>query len=155
MPALFDQILKPALDSVTNIIGEFHESPEDKAKAQLALVQASNQLQIAAMEYDAKLNEDASANIRADASSNDKYTMRARPTFMYIVEAILVFNYIGIPLAMLFGAKMQPILLPSDLLMLFGVCVSGYAISRTVEKALALPGDSQLSFLGLKVGNKS
>ena len=152
---LFDALIKPALDSVTAIIEQFHLSPEDKAKAQEAIAAAQAQAQQAAMDYDAKLNDIAGQNIRADAQSGDKYTSRARPTFMYIVEAILVFNFIGIPFSQIFGASIAPVVLPADLLTLFGVCVSGYAFSRTVEKVASMPGDSQINILGMKIGNKS
>ncbi len=153
--ALFDSLIKPALDSVTAIIEQFHLSPEDKAKAQEAIAAAQAQAQQASLDYDAKLNDIAGQNIRADATSGDKYTSRARPTFMYIVEAILVFNFIGIPIAEIFGASIAPVILPADLLTLFGVCVSGYAFSRTVEKVASMPGDSQINILGMKIGNKS
>jgi hypothetical protein len=73
---------------------------------------------------------------------------------MYIVEFILGFNYILIPLAQMFGSKVVPLVLPPDLLVLFGTCVTGYVFARTVEKNQSLPGDSQISVLGLKIGNK-
>jgi hypothetical protein len=152
---IFDSLIKPALDSVTALINEFHLSPEDKAKAQQAIADAQDKARTDALEYDAKLNDIAGQNIRADAQNGDKFTSRARPTFMYIVESILGFNYIIIPLAKLFGSHVDPIVLPSDLLTLFGVCVTGYAMSRTVEKVASLPGDSQINVLGMKIGNKS
>lgn len=152
---IFDSLIKPALDTVTKLIEEFHLSPEDKLKAEQALRDAQDKARTDALEYDAKLNDIAGQNIRADAQSNDKYAARARPTFMYIVEAILGFNFIVIPLAKLFGSAIDPIVLPGDLLTLFGVCVTGYAMSRTVEKVAALPGDSQINILGMKIGNKS
>ena len=152
---LFDALIKPALDSVTALISQFHLSPEDQLKAQQAVAAAAQQAQVAAMDYDAKLNDIAGQNIRAETSSEDKFTSRARPSFMYVVIAVLAFNYIGLPLAMVFGSTVQPINLPADLLTLFGFCVGGYAASRTVEKVTSLPGDSQISVMGLKIGNKS
>lgn len=154
--ALFDSLVKPALDSVNAIITQFHMNPEEKAQLQQQIAAAAAQAQQASQEYDEKLNDIAGQNIRADASSDDKFTKRARPWFMYIVEAILAFNYIGVPIAGLFGSHYQPIVLPGDLLTLFGVCVTGYVFNRTAEKISALPGESQVSVLGLiKAGNKS
>lgn len=137
------------------IIEKFVPDPQAKAQALQQLQQ--NQIEVLKIQNDLeqKLNETAGQNIRADATSGDKYTERARPTFMYIVEFILAFNFIGIPLAQMFGSKMQPINLPGDLLTLFGVCVTGYVFSRTVEKTLSMPGDSQVNVLGVKLGNKS
>jgi hypothetical protein len=73
--------------------------------------------------------EAASANIKADASSGDKYTSRARPTFMYVCEFILAWNYIAVPLF-----KQQPVNLPEPLFWLFGSAILGYTGARTWEK---------------------
>lgn len=151
---IFEQLVAPALDSVKGIIEQFHESPEDKAKAQQALADVAAKAQLAAADYDSKLNQVASDNIRADTTSGDKFTARARPSFLYCIIAVLAFDYIAIPLAGICGSHMKPIELPGDLLSLFGVAMCGYSFSRTAEKIAALPGDSQMSFLGLKIGNK-
>lgn len=153
--ALFDSLVKPALDSVTTLIQQFHLSPEQAQQAQQAMADAAAKAQQAALDYDAKLNDIAGQNIRAEAASGDKFTERARPSFMYLVMGVLAFNYIVLPAAQIFGSKVQPFALPPDLLTLFGVCVSGYAMSRTVEKVASLPGDSQMSVLGMKIGNKN
>lgn len=136
------------------IIEKFVPDPAAKAAALQKL--QDNQIEVLRMqdELEMKLNETAGQNIRADAMSGDKFTERARPTFMYIVEFILGFNFIGIPIAEMFGSKVAPLVLPADLLTLFGVCVTGYVFTRTVDKALSLPGDSQVNVLGVKLGNK-
>lgn len=152
---IFDSLVKPALDSVSTLISQFHLSPEQAAQAQQALRDAEAKAQQTAMDYDAKLNDIAGQNIRAEEQSGDKFTARARPSFMYVIIAVFAFNYIVLPFAEIFGSKVRPINLPTDLLTLFGVCVSGYAFSRTVEKIASLPGDSQVNVLGVKVGNKS
>ena len=152
---IFDALIKPALDSVTALIGQFHLSPEDKAKAEQAVADAAAKAQQAAVDYDVQLNTIAGQNIRSETGSSDKFTSRARPAFMYVVIAVLGFNYIFLPFAMIFGSKVSPIVLPPDLLTLFGFCVGGYAASRTLEKITAMPGDSQISIAGVKIGNKS
>lgn len=152
---IFDALIKPSLDSITNLVSQFHLSPEDKAKFDQQAADAVAKAQQASLDYDAKLNDIAGQNIRAEEQSGDKFTSRARPSFMYVIIAVFAFNYIGIPLAQIFGSHVQPIQLPTDLLTLFGVCVSGYAFSRTAEKIAAMPGDSQISFMGMKVGNKN
>lgn len=88
------------------------------------------------------------------APVRDLYSDRARPTFAYAIVSILAFDYIALPLAQMFGSKVQPIQLPSDLLTLFGVYLTGYGLSRTAEKVAALPGESHVSVLGLRIGNK-
>lgn len=137
------------------IIEKFVPDPQAKAAALQQLQQNQIEIQKMSDDLEVKLNDIAGQNVRADAASGDKFTERARPTFMYIVEFILAFNFIGIPIANMFGSKVQPLVLPADLLTLFGVCVTGYVMSRTVDKALALPGESQVNVLGVKLGNKS
>lgn len=145
-------------ETAKGIIEEFHMSPEQKAE-QLAKIAAAQQAaQQAANDYDTKMNEIAGQNIRADDATADKYTQRARPSFMYIVEVILGFNYIAIPATQIFmGKALAPVVLPADLLTLFGVCVTGYVCSRTAEKISALSGDSQIKLpFGLGgISNKS
>lgn len=137
------------------IIEKFVPDPQAKAAALQQLQQ--NQIEVQKMQDDLemKLNDVAGQNIRADAQSGDKFTARARPCFMYLVEFILGFNYVGVPLAQMFGSKVAPLSLPADLLTLFGVCVTGYVFARSADKALSLPGDSQVNGLGIKLGNKS
>jgi hypothetical protein len=152
---LFESLIKPALDSVNSIINDFHLSPEDKAKAQQAIADASAKAQQSAIDYDVQLNTIASANIRADATNGDKYAARARPSFLYVIIAVLAFNYMALPLAAVFGSHVAPIVLPADLLTLFGVALCGYTMSRTAEKIAAMPGNSEISALGIKVSQKS
>ncbi len=154
--AIFDSLVKPILDSATALIAQFHLSPEQQIQAQQQLQEAAQRAQQAAMDYDAKLNDIAGQNIRAESQSEDNYTRRARPTFMYVVIAVIGFNYIALPLLQVFGSKVAPITLPGDLLTLFGVCVTGYVFSRTAEKVAELPGESQVNMAGVfKASNKS
>ncbi len=153
--ALFESLITPALTAVTNIIAQFHLSPEDKLKADQAIAEATAQAKQAADEYEVNLNEIAGKNIQADAASGDKFTSRARPSFMYVIIAVFAFNYIGIPLAQICGSHVSPIVLPADLLTLFGVCITGYVFARTGEKIAAMPGDSQINLPFINVSNKS
>lgn len=155
--ALFDSLVKPALDSINSIINDFHMSPEDKAKAQMAVQDAELAARKQAEDYDIQLNNIAGQNIRAETGSNDKFESRARPTFLYIVNSILAFNYLGLPLIHVCGvSSAKPIEIPSDVLTLFGVVMTGYIVSRGAEKISAMPGESNVNILGiLKAGNKS
>lgn len=143
------------ISGVKDIIGEFHMSPEDKAnlEVKLAGLQAAKEAQAADVEI--KLNDIAGQNIRADAVSGDKFTARARPTFMYIIEFILAFNYCALPFLQVFGSKVAPLVMPPDLLVLFGTCVTGYVMARTADKALALPGQSNVNVFGIVKASNS
>lgn len=64
--AIFDSLLKPALDSVNTLISNFHMSPEDKAKAQQAITDATEQVRKDSQTFDIQLATlDASDKISA------------------------------------------------------------------------------------------
>jgi hypothetical protein len=136
MPIL-DQILGGNVASfVGGLIDKFHMSPEDKAKFQAAVNANQTQLALAQIDLQKKAEDElqsevqaASANIRADAASGDKYTSRARPSVIYVVLVILTANYLVFPLL---G---KPLLaLPDPLFWLFGSCVLGYTGARSWDK---------------------
>lgn len=138
------------------IINKFVPDPQAKEAALEAMRKDAITLQQMQNDLETKLNETAGQNIRADAASGDKFTERARPMFMYIIEFVLAFNFIGLPIAQIFGSKIAPLVLPPDLLVLFGTCVTGYVFARTADKIAAMPGDSNVSVLGvIKASNKS
>jgi len=128
-------------DLVLGVLDRIKLAPEEKAKIELQMAQNAFELQKMEAEFQQKLLdtqtkeiEVASANIRAEASSGDKYTSRARPSFMYMCIFILGWNYIAVPL---FGRL--PLDLPEALFWLFGSCVLGYTGARSWEK-LGMPG---------------
>jgi predicted PurR-regulated permease PerM len=101
------------------------KSPEDAAKLQELAAKYQEDI----LNADVQMQQTASANIQADAKSGDKFTQRARPSFMYIVEVILVCNYIVFPLL-----NRPPLVLPEPLFWLFGSAVLGYTGARSWEK---------------------
>lgn len=121
---------------IKDVVGTFHLSPEAKLEFDKAIAENEFQLKKLDTEYETRLLETqskeveiASANIRAESANGDKYTSRARPTFLYIMEAILMWNFVAMPL---FGKI--PIVFPDPLFWLFGSCMLGYTGARTWEK---------------------
>jgi hypothetical protein len=153
--ALFDSLVKPALDTVTTLIGQFHMSPEEKAQAQQAINDAAQKAQIAAQDYDTQLNSIAGQNIRAEETSGDKFTVRARPAVIWMGNILIFWNYALVPT---FAAHwhLGPVSLPDAFWWTWGTVVTGYVFSRSMEKISQMPGDSQINVAGLlKVGNKT
>ena len=88
------------------------------------------------------------AAIEAEAKSDDPYVKRARPTFLYIMYVVIIFNFILLPLlgqlaAIALALKLietnlttllQPLNLPKEMWYLFGSGYLGYAGARTWEK---------------------
>jgi hypothetical protein len=123
-------------DLFQKIVGTFKLPPEKAAEMKELADQHAVDLQRIQLEIESKLQdslarevEAASANIRAEATTGDKYTSRARPSFIYIMLAILLFNYVGFPLW-----RMPPLQFPDALFWLFGSCMLGYTGARTWEK---------------------
>lgn len=124
------------LGGVKDIIGAFKLDPAKKAELEAIVDQNAHSIRIKEIDLQEKFQDaltaeiqTASANIRAEAGSSDKYTSRARPTFLYICEFILLWNYVVVPLL-----RQQPLLLPEPLFWLFGSCMLGYTGARTWEK---------------------
>lgn len=141
------------LEGIKDIIGSLHLDPNKQAEITELLENnkaalAEKQLDMEAKAMDIMNSEvvAASGNIQAEAKSGDKFESRARPMFMYIVEFILCFNFIFVPLVQLcMGKALAPIMLPGDLLTLFGVCVTGYVGARSMEKIMGMDGQSQVT----------
>ena len=127
------------ISSVKGMIEEFHASPEQKMQLQAVLdanAAALAQKQIELQEkledsYQTELNT-ASANIRAEMLTGDKFTVRARPSYIYWTELILFINYAVFPMI-----GKTPVAFPSDLFWLFGACILGYTGARSWDKKTA------------------
>ena len=121
---------------VTKIIDKVFPDPTQAAQAKALLMTAEIQGEIQ------KTQAELSAII-AEAQSQDKWTSRARPSFMYVMYAMIM---ISIPYAigwafepaiaerMATGLKMWLGAIPSDMWWLFGAGYLGYTGGRSLEK---------------------
>jgi hypothetical protein len=129
-------IVAPLSDLLGKIFDKVWPDPEKKAAAQVALIQMqqSGELEATKVSLSAILSE---------SQSNDPWTSRARPSFMYVIYILIL---MGIPMGFLSafkpamaaavatGLKMWLTAIPDDLYMLFGVGYLGYTGSRSIEK---------------------
>lgn len=127
-------------DLVLGVLDRIKLAPEKKAEIELAMANHAFEIQKLEMELQAKEQERigkeieaASANIRAEASSGDKFTSRARPMFIYLMIFVLGWNYVIVPLF-----HHSPLEFPEPLFWLFGSVMLGYTGARTWEK-IGLP----------------
>lgn len=121
---------------VKDVVGTFKLDPAKKAEFQAAIDENAAQLALKQLELQEKMQasldievQTASANIRAETGSADRFTSRARPMFMYVVEFILLWNYVVVPIF-----KQTPVTLPEALFWLFGSMVLGYTGARSWDK---------------------
>jgi|SRR5579864_99624 len=143
------------LDSVKGLISQFHMSPEDKAKLQAQLDQEKDAFATAENDYNAKLNDIAGQNIRAEETSGDKFTVRARPAVIWVGLLMFFWNYCVVPSAGLHW-HIPSLPIPDTFSEIWGVVVTGYVFNRTVDKLMALPGESSVKLpFGVQISNKS
>ncbi len=118
------------------LIDKLFPDPEQREKARLELLRLEQAGELDAMKVQLSA-------IIADAQSADPWTSRARPSFLYVVYALLLWS---IPMGVLtvlapahagafvlgFRAWMEAI--PEPVLALFGTVMTGYVIGRSWEK---------------------
>lgn len=130
---LLDTILGPITSIIDKIIPD--KEARDKAKLELIRLQGSQELS----EIQAQLSA-----IVAEASSQDPWTSRARPSFLYVMYALILF---ALPMGILaaFKPEMATAIgqginaylggLPDSLYMLFGTGYLGYTAARQWGKS--------------------
>lgn len=143
--AILAEILGGGLGKlVKDVVGTFKLDPTKKAELEAAVDANAHEIQmkeyeltVKAMDAESKAIEAASKNIQAEAASGDKFTSRARPTFMYLFYIILAFNYIILPICQMpkVGVMgLKPIEFPDILWEVFVAGYLGYTGVRTFEK---------------------
>jgi hypothetical protein len=130
--ALIDGIVGPIAKLIDKIIPD----PEARSRAKLELLKAENEQELES------LRTQLSA-IMAEAQSTDPWTSRARPAFLYVMYAMILW---AIPMGLIaavhpemataIGRAMNAYLtgLPEPLYALFGTGYLGYTAARTWGK---------------------
>ena len=118
------------------IIDKLFPDPEQRAKAQLELLQMQQTGELEGVRVQLSA-------ILAEAQSADPWTSRARPSFLYVVYVLLLWS---IPMGVLFvfnpeaagrfteGFKAWLGAIPEPILTLFGTVMVGYVVGRSWEK---------------------
>ena len=131
-------MIMPIVEMGVKLLDKIIPDPEAKAKAQLELIRLQQDGQFR------ELEERMSA-IKAEAASNDPWTSRARPSFMYVMYTMILGS---IPMGITFavspetatdiieGVKLWLEAIPSELYALFGAGYLGYAHYRTADKKI-------------------
>jgi len=132
--------LTSLISPVTQLIDQFHMSPEEKTAAKAALVQMQNGVIEKTLEYERSIVEAQSKVIIAEAQGETWIQRAWRPLTMMIFAGIVAWNFAVAPilswLAMLFGsAAVVPHLpLPSGFWVYLSTGLGGYIVGRSGEK---------------------
>ena len=130
---IFDAIIGPLTAIIDKVIPD--KAERDKAKLELLQLQGSQELETIRVQLSA---------IVAEANAADPWTSRARPSFLYVMYAMIL---LAVPMgvvaafrpetALAIGAGMTAYLngLPEPLYALFGTGYLGYTAARQWGKA--------------------
>ena len=129
-------LITAALPIIGDLLDDVIETDEEKAKAKAKLLK---------LEQDGALKdmEVRLSAILAEAQSSDPWTSRARPSFLYVIYALILAS---IPMGVLYAFSPETATaiadgfqswlhaIPDSLYTLFGAGYLGYAGARTVDK---------------------
>lgn len=136
-------LLGPILGIGEKLIDRIFPDKEAQAKAKLALLEMQRNGELKELEI-------RMSAIIAEAKSSDKWTSRARPSFMYVIYAMIL---ISIPMGILYaispltashiqeGVQQWLKAIPKDLWWLFGAGYLGYAGARSYDKRTLLKAE--------------
>jgi hypothetical protein len=132
-----------------DLIDKFIPDPEKKAEASAHLLDKQAELQEALIDQQNKIIAATSANIQSD-----HYMGSVRATFCYVIIALIAWNY-----AICRFFHQGPLDIPATIFGMFTVIMLGFvgipAGVEMVKQVMAMPGNSQVSVLGVKVGNNN
>jgi len=126
----------PIIDAALKIIDKVIPDKEAREKAKLELLKEDNRQVLD------EVKTDISAII-AEANSSDKWTSRARPSFLYLMYFCIIMCFVGGIIGIWFPAQIQEAAknlnsllnaIPESLWWLFGAGYLGYTGGRTFDK---------------------
>ena len=135
---LFDSLLGPLVSIIDKVIPD--KAAREKAKLELLQLQGTQEMQL----IEARLSA-----IIAEAQSPDPWTSRARPSFLYLMYALILF---AVPMGLIsaFSPSAAAAVstgittylrnLPDELYALFGTGYLGYTAARQWGKVKGVEG---------------
>jgi hypothetical protein len=123
------------VQEVGNVVDKFHLSGEEKQQFQLEM---ESLLQKRDAQVEESIRSELQAKERilvAELTQGDTYTKRARPTVVYAGLGFIFFNYCLVPvLSKIFGAMVEPLVLPPEFWYGWSGIVATYSVGRSFEK---------------------
>jgi hypothetical protein len=132
-----DDAIAGASKLIDDAINKIWPSETDKANSQAVIIKATADAALAQMAQQMSV-------MLEEAKSADKWTSRARPSFLYVMYIMIL---ISIPFGIIWafepayaermakGLQLWLAAIPDGLWATFGIGYSGYAVARSVEKA--------------------
>jgi hypothetical protein len=126
--------IKGILDGAAGIIGKFVASPQEKAEAQLALMQLQVEFTEKMAACEAEFATQQAAVIQSEAKGESFLQRNWRPILMLTFTAIIAWNYMMVPIVGAFTSTLHPAEIPPDMWTLLKLGVTGYITGRSAEK---------------------
>jgi len=121
-------ILEVVTGPVTDLISEFVEDPDERARLEA-------QFQLALLQQETTLVNATRDIVVAEAQSESWIARNWRPITALTFTAILANNYILVPWLRAFGIETIAVLdMPPELFTLLTVMIGGYVVGRSLEK---------------------
>lgn len=108
--------------------------PANAAKILQLQAQHEENLRKMNLDYQTALVTAQAGDIQAEARSDSWLAANWRPILMLSFTAIIVMNYLVLPVAQWFGVTELPLILPPDMWALLKIGVGGYIVGRSGEK---------------------
>ena len=125
---MIGRILEVITGPVADLISEFVEDPDERARLQA-------RFQLALLQHESTLVSAARDVVVAEAQSESWIARNWRPITALTFTAILANNYILVPYLRAFGIEEAVVLdMPPELFTLLTVMIGGYVVSRGMEK---------------------
>ena len=118
-------------DAVTTAMAADPASAAKILQLQVSHEEALTKMQL---DYQTALVNAQGGVIKAEASSGSWMASNWRPILMLSFTAIIVVNYLVVPIAQWFGVHEMPLVLPPDMWDLLKIGVGGYIVGRSGEK---------------------
>jgi len=131
-----DDAVANASKLIDDAINKIWPDPKDAAAAQATIIRANAEAALAALQQQMSV-------MLAEANSTDKWTSRARPSFLYVMYILMLGS---IPMGIIYaidpahadkiavGLQKWLAAIPDAMWTMFGFCFCGYTGARTVEK---------------------
>lgn len=138
---VFGTAAAPMIDSVGNLLDKLTTSDKEKLDARTQLAAIERQFNVDLMVADTEFAKSQENVITAEAKSESWMARSWRPILMLTFTFIIAWNYVIVPIALAFTARLNPAVIPLEMWSILKLGVSGYVIGRSVEKtaAIALP----------------
>lgn len=132
-----------AFDFLGKVLDKVFPDPAERAKVELAIRQADQAGRLEELKVQLQQDKQQLEAILAEANSSDPWTSRARPSFLYVIYAVILLCVLGAIIGIWWPAhvfqasenlKRLLAAIPESLWWLFGAGYLGYTGSRSFDK---------------------